>query len=112
WSRDFTDDTPYDILRSHPDAAPGWVEDLRAFARAGAPETIASTAMTLGLVLKSLADPYVLDLICPAAGDGLDVDAFVTIGTDRLYLVSEGGDGVSTAPLVTAFAAAIVNAAR
>ena len=112
WARDFTDDTPYQILRTHPAAAPGWVEDLRTYCRAGAPETIASTAMSLGLVLKSLADERVLDLVCPAAGEGLDVDAFVAGGTDRLYLLSEGGDGISTAPLVTAFAAAVVTAAR
>jgi len=123
WARDFDDDQPYQILRSHPDAAPGWVDDLRKFCRAGAPETIGSTAMTLGLVLKSLADPHVLDLVCPTPGDGFDIDAFVrghhdqsdshsTASSDRLYLVSEGGDGVSTAPLVTAFAAAVVSAAR
>ena len=53
-----------------------------------------------------------LDLVCPPAGDGLDVDAFVAGGTDRLYLISEGGDGISTAPLVTAFTAAVVTTAR
>ena len=112
WSRDFTDDQPYEILRTHPDAAAGWLDDLRTFCRSGAPETISSTAMSLGLVLKSMADPAVLDLVCPRPGQGLDVDAFVTAGTDRLYLLSEGGDGVNTAPLVTAFAAAVVAAAR
>jgi type IV secretory pathway TraG/TraD family ATPase VirD4 len=68
--------------------------------------------MSLGLVLKSLADPRVLDLVCPGDGEGLDVEAFVRRGTDRLYLVSEGGAGVCTAPLVTAFASAVVSAAR
>jgi len=95
-----------------PGAAPGWLEDLRKFARAGAPETISSTAMSLALVLKSLADERVLDLLCPGAGEGVDVEKFVRDGTDTLYLISEGGDGISTAPLVTAFASAVVSAAR
>ncbi|HET7475206.1 MAG TPA: TraM recognition domain-containing protein [Dermatophilaceae bacterium] len=112
WARDFTDDTPYDILRTHPGASHGWVDDLRTFCRAGAPETVSSTAMSLGLVLGALTDPAVLDLLCPEPGTGLDVEAFVRDGTDTLYLVSEGGAGVATAPLVTAFAAAVVTAAR
>ena len=112
WARDFTDDTPYDILRTHPAASHGWVDDLRTFCRAGAPETVSSTAMSLGLVLGALTDPAVLDLLCPEPGTGLDVEKFVRDGTDTLYLVSEGGAGVPTAPLVTAFAAAVVTAAR
>ena len=112
WARDFTDDTPYEILRTHPGAAPGWVADLRKFCRGGAPETVSSTAMSLGLILKAMADDRVVDLVCPAEGEGLDVEAFVRKGTDSLYLVSEGGDGVSTAPLVTAFASAVVSCAR
>jgi len=112
WARDFTDERPYEILRTHPDAAPGWLEDLRKFCRAGAPETVSSTAMSLGLVLKALADEQVLDLLWPGPGDGLDVDAFVAAGADTLYLISEGGDGISTAPLVTAFASAVVTAGR
>ena len=112
WARDFTDDTPYEILRTHPGAAPGWLADLRKFCRGGAPETVSSTAMSLGLILKAMADDRVVDLVCPEAGEGLDVDAFVRGGTDTLFLVSEGGDGISTAPLVTAFASAVVNCAR
>jgi hypothetical protein len=111
WARDFTDDTPYEILRTHPGAAPGWLADLRKFCRGGAPETVSSTAMSLGLILKAMADDRVVDLVCPEAGEGLDVDAFVRGGTDTLFLVSEGGDGISTAPLVTAFASAVVSCA-
>jgi type IV secretion system protein VirD4 len=112
WARDFTDDAPYEILRSHPGAAVGWLQDLRKFCRAGAPETVSSTAMSLGLILKAMADDRVVDLVCPAAGEGLDVESFVRGGTDTLYLVSEGGEGISTAPLVTAFASAVVSCAR
>ena len=112
WARDFADDAPYEILRTHPSAAPGWLQDLRKFCRAGAPETVASTAMSLGLILKAMADDHVVDLVCPESGEGLDVDAFVRNGTDALFLVSEGGEGISTAPLVTAFASAVVSSAR
>jgi len=42
----------------------------------------------------------------------VDVEKFVRGGRDTLYLISEGGDGISTAPLVTAFASAVVSAAR
>jgi type IV secretion system protein VirD4 len=112
WARDFTDDTPYEILRTHPGAAPGWVADLRKFCLGAAPETVSSTSMSLSLILKSLADDRVVDLVCPQPGEGLDVEAFVRDGIGTLYLVSEGGDGVSTAPLVTAFASAVVSCAR
>ena len=47
--------------------------------------------MSLGLILKAMADDRVVDLVCPEAGDGLDVDAFARGGTDTLFLVSEGG---------------------
>ncbi len=112
WARDFTDDTPYEILRTNPGAAPGWLADLRKFCRGAAPETVSSTAMSLGLILKAMADDRVVDLVCPGPGEGLDVEAFVRGGTDTLYLVSEGGEGISTAPLVTAFASAVVSCAR
>ena len=112
WARDFNDDAPYEILRNHPGAAAGWLQDLRKFCRAAAPETVSSTAMSLGLILKAMADDRVVDLVCPEPGEGLDIDAFVRGGTDTLYLVSEGGEGISTAPLVTALASAVVSCAR
>lgn len=115
WSRDFAVDEPYAVLRDHPDAAPGWFDDLRKYCRAGAPETISSTDMSLGLVLGSLADPAVLDLVCPAAGGGLDIDALVAPGVgvpSTLYVVCEGGSAASTAPLATALISAIVRAGR
>lgn len=115
WSRDFAIDEPYAVLRDHPDAAPGWFDDLRKYCRAGAPETTSSTDMSLGLVLGSLSDPQVLDLVCPAAGSGIDVDALVAPGSDgpsTLYVVCEGGSAASTAPLATALISAVVRAGR
>ncbi len=115
WSRDFGDDEPYAILRDHPDAPEGWFDDLRKYCRAGAPETISSTDMSLGLVLGCLADPRVLDLVCPRPGRGIDIDALVGgggQGMSTLYVVCEGGASVSTAPLATALVSAIVRAGR
>jgi hypothetical protein len=80
WARDFNDDTPYEILRTNPDAAPGWLQDLRKFCRGAAPETVSSTAMSLGLILEAMADDRVVGLVCPDAGEGLDVEAFVRRG--------------------------------
>lgn len=118
WARDFDDETPYDILRHHPDAAPGWVRDLTKFCRGEARETVSSTDMSLSLVLAPLADPRVVDLVCPppvAEEDGtgaavFDPAAFVG-STDTLYLLSEGGR-TGVAPLITALVAAVVRAAR
>lgn len=113
WARDFDEEEPYRVLRRHPGAAPGWIEDLRKYCRSGAPETVASTDMSLGLILKPLADPRVLDLVCPRDGTGLDIDAFVNgPAPETLYLLSEGGGEMSTAPLVTALVAAVERAGR
>lgn len=111
WARDFTNEAPYTILATHPQAAPGWEDDLRKFCRGAAHETVSSTDMSLGLVLKPLSDPAVLDLVCPPGGLGFDVCAFVN-STDTLYLLSEGGEHGSSAPLLTALAATIEHTAR
>ncbi len=122
WARDFDDDTPYEILRHHPDAAPGWMRDLTKFCRGEARETVSSTDMSLALVLAPLADPRVVDLVCPpppdtdidAEGGGeavmFDPAAFVH-STDTLYLLSEGGR-TGVAPLITSLVTAVVRAGR
>lgn len=113
WARDFANDTPHDILQSHPRALPGWADDLRKATRGEARETIQSTAMTLAGATEALTDPNVLAMVCPTDEDpGFDVDRFVARGRDTLYVLSEGGDHVSTAPLVTAFVSAIIAAGR
>ena len=112
WVRNFADDTPFIILREDPQAEPGWVEDLTKYTRGAAPETVASTEMSLNSVVSSLSRQRVLELVCPQPGQGFDVDAFVARGQDTIYCLSEGGADVSTAPLVTAFVDAIVSAAK
>lgn len=115
WSRDFSIDEPYAVLRDHPGAATGWFDDLRKYCRSGAPETISSTDMSLGLVLGCLADPRILDLVCPRAGEGIHLDELLTPGpggSGTLYVLCEGGVAGSTAPLATALISAVVRAGR
>ena len=113
WARNFADDEALQILDAHPAAIPGWVDDLRQQTQGQAPETVSSTATTVQLVLGALADPAVLDMVCPTDFDeGIDLERFLARGRDTLYLCSEGGAHVSTAPIVTALASALVTTAR
>ena len=109
WATDFDNDEPLDILRGDDRASPGWHSTLRTFTR-GAPETVSSTKMTLGLILKPLASPRVMAAVCPEPGEGLDVERLLD-QRGTLYLLSEGDDG-STAPFVTALADHIVKVAK
>lgn len=89
---------PFIILREDPQAEPGWVEDLTKYTRGAAPETVASTEMSLNSAVPSLSRQQVLALVCPQPGQGFDVDAFVARGQDTIYCLSEGGADVSTPP--------------
>lgn len=111
WAGDFTDETPANILREHPAAVRGWAVDLDTYTRGAAVETVSATQMSVGLVLKSLADPAVLAAACPSSRDGFDVPAFLT-GADTVYLLSEGAGNSSTAPLITALVDEIIAAAK
>lgn len=110
WARNFENERPYEILATHPEAAPGWDRDLEKFCRAEARETVASTDMSLSLVLAPLSDPEVLATVCPSEDGTFDPEAFCT-STDTLYLLSEGED-TGAAPLLTALLAAVVRAGR
>ncbi|TCU82298.1 TraM-binding TraD/TraG-like protein [Curtobacterium sp. PhB191] len=112
WSKNFTDDTPYNILRDHPDAAPGWLSDLRKFCRSKAHETVDSTDMSLRLALGALGMQKILDAVCPAEGDQVfDVAAFIE-SRDTLFLLSESGDASLAAPVITALVSTIEREAK
>lgn len=112
WAHNLSDEEPLNILRTDERALPGWDRELEGATRGEARETVASTAMTIAGVLSSLSDPDVLDLVCPPRGEGFNIEEFVRRGCDTLYVLSEGGESVTTAPLVTAFVSSIVSAAR
>lgn len=111
WARDFDNDEPYDILRDHPRAARGWRQDLAKFCRGAAHETVSSTDMSLGLVLKSFGLPRMLDAVCPGPGAGFDPTRFHTT-RDTLYLLSRSGKTALSAPIFTALVTAIERRAR
>ena len=75
---------------------------------------MSSTDMSLALVLKPLADPRVVDMVCPpppGQEEGCFDPTRFASSTDTLYLLCEGGAS-STAPLSTALVASVVQCAR
>lgn len=110
WSRNFNDEEPYALLRQ-PNAVRGWDADLSKFCRGAAHETVSSTDMSLGLVLKAFALPTVLDSVCPPVGGGFDARAFHTTH-DTLYLLSRSGKVSLAAPIITTLVTSIERAAR
>lgn len=123
WANDFSNEEPLEILRNNPGALPGWEGRLSSATRGAATQTSDSTAKTLTGALECLSNPEVLEMVCPPTpGSGLysrhlsdecfDIPRFVARNKDTLYLVTLGGEGVSTAPLVTAFVAAVVREGR
>lgn len=122
WANDFSNDEPREILANNPRALPGWAERLRRATTGEASQTTASTSMTLAGALECLSNPEVLEMVCPPSSSGryshnldqecFDIARFVRRNKDTLYLVTLGGEGVSTAPLVTAFVSAVVREGR
>ena len=111
WVSDFSDLEPLDILRGHSKAVRAWAEDLRTYTQGAARETVGSLKMTLAVVLKSLADPYVLDTCSPPRGKELDVETFIRSGGSIIVLNSGDVSG-STAPLCTALVDDIVQTGK
>ena len=112
WSKNPSSAVPLMILNQHPAAAEGWAGTLEQETTGAAAETIASTFLTLGLTLECLELPETLELVCPAPGEGFDVDGFVSRNRDTLYVLSEGAGAASTGPLSSAFTAVVIEAAR
>ncbi|CAD6015994.1 type IV secretory system conjugative DNA transfer family protein [Agreia sp. COWG] len=110
WTRDFSDDTPFKILRDHPAAAEGWYDDLRKFSRGESPETGSNIEQTLAGVLQAFSIGAILDSVCPADGEGFDVDTFHTT-TDSLYLLTQSGGNALAAPVITTLVESIEQAA-
>lgn len=110
WTARPADPTPVRILRSHRDAAPGWVEEL--VAQSGAdPRQRDSVWAGVRRAVDSLADPRVLDTCSPAPEDAVDLSQFITDG-GTVYLLGTTGAQLTVAPLVTALVEALVDTAR
>jgi type IV secretion system protein VirD4 len=110
WTARPADPTPVRILRAHPDAAPGWVEELVAQAAAD-PRQRDSVWAGVRRAVDSLADPRVLDTCSPAPADAVDLASFIHAG-GTLYLLGTTGAQLTVAPLVTALVEALVDTAR
>ncbi|HVV76305.1 MAG TPA: hypothetical protein VHC43_09740, partial [Mycobacteriales bacterium] len=76
WTARPADPTPVRILRTHPSAAPGWVEELVAQAAAD-PRQRDSVWAGVRRAVDSLADPRVLDACSPPEGEALDLADFL-----------------------------------
>lgn len=112
WANNFSDTEPYRILTTHPGAIADWHQELSNATGSDARETVGSTSLTLAGALGSLSRPEVMDLVCCEPAHSFNIQQFIDRGRDTLYVLSEGGAGVTTAPLVTAFVSSIIRAAR
>lgn len=100
WAGRPADTEPIRILRSSPDAAPGWADELASQATAK-PETRDDVWSGVRRAFDCFADPRVLQACSPEQGKAFDPAAFLA---DRgtLYLVGSAGAQLSVAPLITA----------
>jgi type IV secretion system protein VirD4 len=110
WSTRPGDPTPTRILRTHPDAAPGWVEELSQQVVAE-PRQRDSVWNAVRRAFDSLADPRVLDACSPPPEEALDLAEFIR-ARGTLYLLGTTGTQLTVAPLITALVEALVDTAR
>jgi type IV secretory pathway TraG/TraD family ATPase VirD4 len=110
WAARPGDPTPVRILRNHPDAAPGWAEELAAQAGAD-PRQRDSVWSGVRRAVDCLADPRVVDACSPKPGEGFDPTTFLT-NHASLYLLGATGVQLSVAPLITALLEDLLDTAR
>ncbi|WP_104081269.1 type IV secretory system conjugative DNA transfer family protein [Cryobacterium sp. Y11] len=118
WAQDFTDHEPSRILRERSPNGAIWARELDQWCREDAPETIGNTKTTLSRITACLTDARVLNLLCPPAqtdSERPDVpflaDNFV-VSTDTVYCLVDDSREFSTAPIITALVAAIIDEAK
>lgn len=98
------------ILASHPAAAAGWAESLRAMTEAD-PRTRDSIWQGVSLALSALADPRVLDAVSPTTDEAFDPEAFLR-DSGTLYLLATGAGAGASSALVAALVEDLVETAR
>ena len=110
WASRPLDPTPVRILRSEPDAAGGWAEELAAQAAAD-PRQRDSVWAGVRRAVDSLADPRVLATCSPTEAEAFDPATFLT-EQGSLYLLGATGTQLSVAPLITALLEDLLDTAR
>jgi type IV secretory pathway TraG/TraD family ATPase VirD4 len=110
WSRRIDDPTPAEILRCHPDAAPGWA-DIIALNTSGAAETTSGVMRHLAQALACFSHRAVIDACCPPPGQALDIaDTLGQCGT--IYVLGKEAGLGAMAPLLTAFTQQVFDTAE
>ncbi|MGK5554349.1 type IV secretory system conjugative DNA transfer family protein, partial [Actinomadura kijaniata] len=110
WVSDPADPVPHDILARHPDAAPGWAQELWALCQAPA-DTVGSIARTAAAALAWLSDPALARAACPEPGANFDATAFLLEG-GTVYLIGADRPHASLAPYVACFTAFLFEHAK
>ena len=110
WSRRLDDPTPAEILRTDPNAAPGWA-GIIAVHTTGAVETTSGVMRHLARALACFAHPHVIDACCPPPGDSFDIPRFLQVNGTVYLLGKDTGLG-AVAPLLTAFAQDVFDTAE
>lgn len=110
WASRPLDPTPVRILRSEPDAAGGWAEELAA--QSGA-DTRQRDSVWAGVrrAVDSLADPRVLATCSPKGTEAFNPCDFLE-EHGSLYLLGATGTQLSVAPLITALLEDLLDTAR
>lgn len=98
------------ILSTNSDAAEGWADSLDAMIQSD-PRTRDSIWQGVSLSFGALADPRVLDAVCPSEDEQFDPEAFLR-ENGTLYLLATGAGAGASAALVSAFIEDLVETAR
>ncbi|MEO9240342.1 MAG: TraM recognition domain-containing protein [Jatrophihabitantaceae bacterium] len=103
---------PENILASHPHAAPYWDGLLRDALNGGNAETASNTATTVQQAMKLFFQPKYRARCVPGPGrPATDVNAVIAAG-GTLYLLGRDDRMLSAAPLMTAVAEFVLDAAK
>ena len=111
WAFDERDDAPIRILATHPDAADGVASMLDALYRLPADTTRASLWTTAQTAVAPLLAPAARETFMPAPGEATDLREFLLAG-GTVYLMADERRASTLAPIVSAFADDVIEAAK
>jgi hypothetical protein len=110
WSRRLDDPEPGEILRTDPDAVPGWAGIITVHTT-GAAETTSGVMRHLARALACFSHPHVIASCCPGPGEAFDAARFLE-ANGTVYLLGKDTGLGAVAPLLTAFAQEVFDAAE